>query len=31
VMEVKPVGRHHESAGRAEFPRAIEWLFRRRD
>lgn len=31
VMEVNPVGRHHESAWRAEFPGAIEWLFRRRD
>jgi hypothetical protein len=25
---VNPVGRHNESAWRAEFPRAVEWLFR---
>jgi predicted alpha/beta superfamily hydrolase len=28
VMKVNPVGRHHESAWRAEFPRAILWLYR---
>ena len=27
-LEVNPVGRHNEAAWRAEFPRAIRWLFR---
>ena len=27
-VEVNPVGRHNEAAWRAEFPRAIRWLFR---
>jgi predicted alpha/beta superfamily hydrolase len=27
VMEVNPVGRHNEAAWRAEFPRAVAWLF----
>jgi len=26
-VEINPVGRHNEAAWRAEFPRAIEWLF----
>ena len=26
-VEVNPVGRHNEAAWRAEFPRAVEWLF----
>jgi predicted alpha/beta superfamily hydrolase len=29
-MQVNPVGRHHESAWRAAFPRAILWLYRER-
>lgn len=28
AMRVNPVGRHNEAAWRAEFPRAIEWLYR---
>jgi predicted alpha/beta superfamily hydrolase len=28
AVRVNPVGRHNESAWRAEFPRAVEWLFR---
>ena len=28
AVRVNPVGRHNEGAWRAEFPRAIEWLFR---
>lgn len=28
AVRVNPVGRHNESAWRAEFPRAIQWLFR---
>ena len=27
-VRVNPVGRHNEAAWRAEFPRAVEWLFR---
>jgi len=27
-VEVNPVGRHNEAAWRAEFPRAVAWLFR---
>jgi hypothetical protein len=27
-VRVDPVGRHNEAAWRAEFPRAVEWLFR---
>ena len=30
-VRVNPVGRHNEAAWRAEFPRAVEWLFRGRD
>ena len=26
-VRVNPVGRHNEAAWRAEFPRAVEWLF----
>lgn len=29
-VQVNPVGRHNEAAWRAEFPRAVEWLFRGR-
>ncbi len=29
-VHVNPVGRHNEAAWRAEFPRAVEWLFRGR-
>jgi predicted alpha/beta superfamily hydrolase len=29
-VRVNPVGRHNEAAWRAEFPRAVEWLFRGR-
>jgi predicted alpha/beta superfamily hydrolase len=29
-VRVDPVGRHNEAAWRAEFPRAVEWLFRGR-
>jgi hypothetical protein len=28
AVRVNPVGRHNESAWRAEFLRAVEWLFR---
>lgn len=28
AVEVNPVGRHNENAWRAEFPRAVVWLFR---
>ena len=27
VVEINPVGRHNEGAWRAEFPRAVAWLF----
>jgi predicted alpha/beta superfamily hydrolase len=30
-VRVNPVGRHNEAAWRAEFPRAVEWLFRGRE